>query len=332
TQFPGAGRTDKNVVGYPFFPVYTAKAGGFFFIVFGVTTLLAGLVQINPIWLYGPYDPAIVSAGTQPDWYVGWLDGALRIFPGVETRIFGFTLPWNVIFPGLVMMGAFYTLAALYPFLEQWVTGDKREHHVLDRPRNAPTRTAIGTAVMAFYGILWLAAANDLIADWFELSSAQLTRTFRLTVIVVPVLVFILTRRICVGLQRRDRDRVLHGRETGIIKRLPHGEFMEVHEPISEREIYELTQHDQYAPLPALPASDHNGVAARSSIGSRARVRLSGWYYGTQIPKPTRAEVEAAWAHHGGLDGATHEAEIEHEERAANEIEAADQGELGTRR
>jgi len=332
TQFPGAGRTDKNVVGYPFFPVYTAKAGGFFFIVFGVTTLLAGLVQINPIWLYGPYDPAIVSAGTQPDWYVGWLDGALRIFPGVETRIFGFTLPWNVIFPGLVMMGAFYTLAALYPFLEQWVTGDKREHHVLDRPRNAPTRTAIGTAVMAFYGILWLAAANDVIADWFELSSAQLTRTFRLTVIVVPVLVFVLTRRICVGLQRRDRDRVLHGRETGIIKRLPHGEFMEVHEPISEREIYELTQHDQYAPLPALPASDHNGVAARSSIGSRARVRLSGWYYGTQIPKPTRAEVEAAWAHHGGLDGATHEAEIEHEERAAAEIEAADQGELGTRR
>ena len=100
TQYPGAGRTDKNVVGYPFFPVYTAKAGGFFFVVFGVTTLLAGLVQINPIWLYGPYDPAIVSAGTQPDWYVGWLDGALRIFPGVETRVFGITLPWNIIVPG----------------------------------------------------------------------------------------------------------------------------------------------------------------------------------------------------------------------------------------
>jgi len=332
TQYPGAGRTDKNVVGYPFFPVYTAKAGGFFFVVFGVTTLLAGLVQINPIWLYGPYDPAVVSAGTQPDWYVGWLDGALRIFPGLETRIFGFTLPWNIIFPGLVMMGAFYTLAALYPFLEQWVTGDKREHHVLDRPRNAPTRTAIGTSVMAFYGVLWLAAANDLIADWFELSSAQLTRTFRLAVIVVPILVFIITRRICIGLQRRDRDRILHGRETGVIKRLPHGEFIEVHEPISDREIYELTQHDQYVPLPELPATDRNGVAARSHIGARARVRLSRWYYAAQIPKPTGAEIEAAWSHHGGIESAHDEAEIEPDERHAAEIEAAEQGELGTRR
>ena len=332
TQYPGAGRTDKNVVGYPFFPVYTAKAGGFFFIVFGVTTLLAGLVQINPIWLYGPYDPAIVSAGTQPDWYVGWLDGALRIFPGVETRVFGITLPWNIIVPGLIMMGAFYTLAAMYPFFEKWVTGDRREHHVLDRPRNAPTRTAIGTAVMAFYGVLWMAAANDLIADWFSLSSAQLTRVFRLSVIVVPILVFMITRRICIGLQRRDRDRILHGRETGFIKRLPHGEFIEVHEPISEREIYALTQHAQNVPLPDLPATDHNGVAARSHPGSRLRVRLSRWYYASQIPKPTGAEIDAAWAHHGGIEGAHHEAEIEHEERIAAELEAAEHGELGTSR
>ena len=332
THYAGAGRSDKNVVGYPFFPVYTAKAGGFFFIVFGVTTLMAGLVQINPIWLYGPYDPAIVSAGTQPDWYVGWLDGALRIFPGVETRIFGVTLPWNIIFPGLIMMGAFYTLAALYPFLEQWVTGDKREHHVLDRPRNAPTRTAIGTAVMAFYGVLWMAAANDVLADWFSLSSAQLTRTFRLSVFVLPVLVFVVTRRICIGLQRRDRDKILHGRETGIIKRLPHGEFIEVHEPISEREIFALTQHHQHAPLPELPETDHNGVAARSNVLSKARVRLSHWYFGTQIPKPTNQEIQAAWASHGGIEAAHHEAEIEHDERVAAELEAAEHGELGTSR
>ena len=330
TQYPGAGRTDKNVVGYPFFPVYTAKAGGFFFIVFGVTTLLSGLVQVNPIWLYGPYDPAVVSAGTQPDWYVGWLDGALRIFPGVETRIFGVTLPWNIIVPGLIMMGAFYTLAALYPFLEAWVTGDKREHHVLDRPRNAPTRTAIGTAVMAFYGVLWMAAANDIIADWFSLSSAQLTRVFRLSVIVLPILVFIVTRRICIGLQRRDRDRILHGRETGVIKRLPHGEFIEVHEPISDREIYALTQHNQHAPLPPLPETDHNGVAARSNIGSRTRVRLSRWYYAAQIPKPTGAEIDAAWADHVGIEHAHHEVEIEHDERIAADIRAAEHGELGT--
>src|SRR5690606_6545479 len=94
TQYPGPGRTDKNVVGYPFFPVYTAKAGGFFFIVFGVTTLMSALIQINPVWLYGPYNPAEVSAGSQPDWYVGWLEGALRIMPNWETRVFGFTISW----------------------------------------------------------------------------------------------------------------------------------------------------------------------------------------------------------------------------------------------
>ena len=86
TQFPGPGRTNDNVVGYPLMPVYMAKAGGFFFVVFGVIALIGGLVTINPIWLYGPYMPDQVTAGSQPDWYIGWLDGALRIMPNVEMR------------------------------------------------------------------------------------------------------------------------------------------------------------------------------------------------------------------------------------------------------
>ena len=101
TQFPGPGRTNNNVVGYPLMPVYMAKAGGYFFIVFGVTALMGALLQINPIWAYGPYDPSQVSAGSQPDWYMGWLDGALRIMPNWETHLWGFTVSWNVMIPGL---------------------------------------------------------------------------------------------------------------------------------------------------------------------------------------------------------------------------------------
>ncbi len=299
TQFPGPGRSEKNVVGYPLFPVYTAKAGGFFFVVFGVTTLLGGLVQINPVWLYGPYNPAEVSAGTQPDWYVGWLDGMLRIFPGWESELFGYTISWNIIIPGIVMMGAFYTLIPLYPFLEQWITGDKREHHLLDRPRNAPVRTAIGVAVMTFYGIAWLAAANDILADFFFLSSALLTRVFRGAIILAPILAFMITKRICLGLQRRDRDKVLHGRETGIIRRLPHGEFVEVHAPLTDSEAYSLTQHVEHRPLPALPVADEHGVSARVTPVQKMRVRLSRWYYADYVATPTRAEIEAA-AHHNG--------------------------------
>ena len=148
TQFPGPGRHNGNVVGYPVFPVYMAKAGGFFFIVTGVITLMGGLMQINPLWVYGPYNPAEVTAGSQPDWYMGFVEGGIRIMPGWESHIAGTTWSWNIMVPGLGLMGLMFGLMAIYPFVEQWVTGDKSEHHILDRPRNAPTRTAFGVAAM----------------------------------------------------------------------------------------------------------------------------------------------------------------------------------------
>ena len=89
TQWPGPGRTEQNVVGFPMLPVYVAKAGGFFFMVFGIIALMGGLLAINPVWKYGPYDPSKVTAGSQPDWYMGWPDGALRIFPGWESYVLG---------------------------------------------------------------------------------------------------------------------------------------------------------------------------------------------------------------------------------------------------
>ena len=107
-------QTEKNVVGYPMMPIYAAKAGGFFFIVFGVTALMGGLLSINPVWRYGPYNPAEVTAGSQPDWYMGIAEGLLRIFPGWETHIWGNTISWNVMIPGqilpFVILGAILVL------------------------------------------------------------------------------------------------------------------------------------------------------------------------------------------------------------------------------
>ncbi|MCH9797031.1 MAG: ubiquinol-cytochrome c reductase cytochrome b subunit, partial [Actinomycetia bacterium] len=237
TQFPGPGRTNNNVVGYPLLPIYMAKAGGFFFIVFGIVALLSGLVNINPVWIFGPYTPDQVTAGTQPDWYIGWLDGALRLMPNWETVIAGFTISWNVFIPSVVIPGILFTGLAFYPFLEAWATGDKREHNLLDRPRNAPVRTGIGVMAIVFYGILWFAGGNDLVATTFDLSINAISWTLRVLLIVAPPLAFIITKRTCLSLQRRDRDKLLHGYESGRILRLPHGEFVEVHQPLNEKEL-----------------------------------------------------------------------------------------------
>src|SRR3978361_1665876 len=153
TQWPGPGRPEKNVAGFPMLPVYMAKAGGFFFLVFGVLTLMGGLLSINPVWRFGPYNPAEVTAGSQPDWYMGWPDGALRIMPNLETHLWGITLSWNVFLPIIVLPGLMFTILMMLPFLEQWITGDKREHHLLQRPRNAPTRTAVMVGFMTLYAV-----------------------------------------------------------------------------------------------------------------------------------------------------------------------------------
>jgi quinol---cytochrome-c reductase cytochrome b subunit len=298
TQWPGPGRTNQNVVGFPLLPVYAAKAGGFFFIVFGVTALMSALMQINPIWMYGPYDPAEVTAGSQPDWYMGWLEGGLRIMPNWETHLGGFTLSWNVLIPGLGLMGLLVTALALYPFIEKWVTGDDSEHHLLDRPRNAPTRTGIGVAGVTWYGLLWIAGGNDIIATQFHLSLNSITWFMRIAIFVGPVIAFIVARRWALSLQRHDRDLLLHGYETGVIVRSPSGGYSELHAPVSEEKAYFLTNHPRRTPL-ALPAeADSNGVPAPVTRMDRMRARLSSFYYADDIQKPTVAELEEARHHH----------------------------------
>jgi ubiquinol-cytochrome c reductase cytochrome b subunit len=299
TQYPGPGKTNDNVVGYPMMPVYMAKAGGFFFIVFGITTLMAALVTINPIWLYGPYDPSPVTAGSQPDWYMGFADGALRLFPGFfEFNIFGFTLSLNVFIPSLIVMPLLYTIAGAYPFIESWVTGDKREHHLLDRPRNAPTRTGLGVMAITFYLILFFAAGNDLIAIKLGLSINDITQTFQVLIWVLPPLAYWVTKRICLSLQRRDHDLVLHGRESGRVVRTAEGKFFEVHEPLPEHQRWTLVQHETPAPLQLTATVDANGVRRKSTRRERLRAKLSGFYFGDAVQPVTPAELAAA--HHDG--------------------------------
>ena len=232
TQFRGPGRTETNVVGTRLFPGYAAKAGGFFFMVFAVVALLGGLVQINPIWLYGVYDPSDVTAGSQPDWYMGWLDGAVRIMPNWEFRAFGYTVPLMILIPSVVMPGLVFTAFALYPFIEQWFSKDYEYHNLLDRPRDTPVRTAVGVMAITFYTVLWLLGGNDLFATFFSTSIQAWIWFGRIAVIVLPPLAYVATYRLCLSLQASDAEKAHHGLETGVIKRLPSGEFVEVHTPL----------------------------------------------------------------------------------------------------
>lgn len=309
TQYPGPGRTNENVVGYPLFPVYMAKAGGFFFIVFGITALMGALFTINPVWAYGAYHPSPVTAGSQPDWYMGWLDGAVRLTPGFfEFALFGYTFSFNIIIPALLIPGLVTMPMILYPWIEQWATGDRREHHLLDRPRNMPTRTALGVMAITFYLLLLVSGGNDIIATHLRLSINDITNSLRLLVFVVPPLAFLLTKRICLGLQRKDREKVLHGRETGVIYRTEDGEFFEVHAPLDEHDRWLLVQHDAYRPLEPAPAEDARGVRRPGARLDGIKAKLSSFYFEDRVEPVTPAELEAAHHEHhddhGAVEGA----------------------------
>ena len=297
TQWPGPGRSEQNVVGYPFFPVYAAKTTGFFFTVFGVTALMGGLLSINPVWKYGPYDPAEVTAGSQPDWYLGFVEGALRIMPGWETHVLGVTISWNVVIPAVVLPVVLLATVLLWPFLESWVTGDRREHHLLQRPRDAPARTASFMALISFYGLLWAAGGNDVVATRFDLSVNQITYFTRIAVFVVPVIVFALTRRMCISLQRQDRQALLVGHETGGITRSPEGGYHEPHRPISGAAAYTLLAGERDQPSSACVTSGREDDGRRGRGSSRLRHQLSQAMFAANLPRPTVEELEHAGHH-----------------------------------
>jgi ubiquinol-cytochrome c reductase cytochrome b subunit len=272
--------------------VYAAKAGGFFFLVFGVVMLMAATVTINPVWNYGPYDPSPVSAGTQPDWYIGFADGALRLVPPhLETEWFGYTWSWNIIIPILVLL-VFLALVFVYPFIEAWVTGDKREHHLLDRPRNAPVRTAIGAAGVTFYAVLWAGAASDIIATHFQVTMEGVILTLQLLLIFGPIIAFMVTKRIALALQKKDREIVLHGYETGKIVRLQGGEFVEVHKQLNEYDRWKLLSYNDNAPLMLRP-----NPKGKITTGMRIRASLSRFLFEDRIAPVSQEEYKKALEH-----------------------------------
>ncbi|WP_349885220.1 cytochrome bc complex cytochrome b subunit [Microbacterium sp. WHRI 7836] len=320
TQFAGPGRTNDNVVGYPMMPVYAAKMSGFFFIVFGVIVVLGTFFQILPFWIYGPYDPSPISAGTQPDWYIGFADGALRLAPpNWDVVMFDRTWSFGIIVP-VVIMGLFIVTVAIYPFIEAWVTGDKREHHIAQRPRNAATRTAIGVAGVIFYAVLWAAASSDLIATHFMLTMEGVIHTLQALLFLGPILGYFITKRICIALQKKDREIVLHGYESGRIVRLPGGEFIEVHQPVDKYDRWKLIDVDTYEPLVVRP-----NAKGRIPWTENVRSAVSRWFFEDRLVPLTQADIDAVDAGHG------HYGEPEKTVDERSEHEAVDSGNADSR-
>ena len=301
-QYPGPGRKHTNVVGYPVGPVYAAKAGGFFFIVFGIIALISGFLQINAVWNYGPYDPSPVSAGTQPDWYIGWVDGILRLMPGTLgdfSFLWHIPMPWgwNAIPLGVLIpmmpAGALIAGMVLWPWIERGISGDNREHHILDRPRNAPGRTAAGVAAVIFYCVMWAAASSDLMAVYFMLSLNDVAYALRFLIIAGPIIGFIVTKRICLALQRKDREIALHGRETGIIEWTPEGAILERHELVDQYRLYELVAFESQEPVPAQPNSK-----GRVGMWSKFKASWSRRFFEDRVEPITAQELAEAQAEH----------------------------------
>jgi len=226
TQYRRPGATERNVIGQRFWPTQALRSTGLFLLTAAVTTLIGGLIQINPVWLYGPFVPSVASSPAQPDWYLGFLEGALRLGPSFEPTILGVTIP-TVFVPGIVIPGILFGAIALWPFLEAWRTGDHAEHHILDMPWDAPRRSATGVAMLAVLAMLTIAGGNDVLAATFNVRVEDLTNVLRLLTVAVPILAWIVTYLLLVGRAKSgDRSRTTgHGR---VVRRTPDGGFEEV--------------------------------------------------------------------------------------------------------
>jgi ubiquinol-cytochrome c reductase cytochrome b subunit len=292
TDFPGPGKTEDVVIGTKFYPTFFLKTNGFFFMVFGMITALSAFAQINPVWLYGPYNPGQVSAGSQPDWYILFLEGSLRMMPNWESHIWHHTISWNILIPGVIIPGIMFNLIFAYPALEAWATKDHGYHNLLDRPRDVPVRTALGVTSLTFYMILVIGGANDILASTFHWSLQATTWVLRFLLIFLPPVAFKLTKRFCIGLQHHDEALLHHGVETGIIRRSPTGEYFEIEEPLppDKAEVlakqigYDLHAHHDSDAIAASGTNGHgssNGFAdptvnpqISKPVGPKERARL----------------------------------------------------------
>jgi ubiquinol-cytochrome c reductase cytochrome b subunit len=231
TQYPGGRAREDNVVGRTFWPGQAFRSTGLFFLVAAVLSLLGGLVQINPVWIYGPYIPYVVSAPAQPDWYMGWIEGAVRIGLPIEPTILGVTIP-SVFVPALVIPGILFGIIILWPFIEPHITGDHAEHNLLDMPWQQPVRLATGAAILAAFAILTLAAGNDVLAAFLNVGLEEITRLFQVSFVAVPIVTWFVAFALARDRRRRARP-VTPQRGGAPMARTPEGG---VHnEPAAER-------------------------------------------------------------------------------------------------
>ncbi|CAN5822963.1 ubiquinol-cytochrome c reductase cytochrome b subunit [soil metagenome] len=202
TQHREAGTADR-VVGDRAWPSYALKTTGLLLVVAGVLVTLGGAAQINPVWIYGPSDPASATVPAQPDWYLGWVEGGMRVFFPVSVQVFDREIP-TPFFSGVA--GPLLILAILYawPFLEERITGDRAEHHVLDRPRDQPVRTALGAGGIAFLTLLLAAGSHDRQGQLLGTGVDTMTSYYRVLLVVVPPIVGLIAHRLCRDLIARD--------------------------------------------------------------------------------------------------------------------------------
>jgi ubiquinol-cytochrome c reductase cytochrome b subunit len=201
TNYPGPRRTDSTIVGSRLWPSYAAKSMGLFFLLFGVIAMLGGLVQIDPIWVYGPFDPMAILPGAQPDWYLGWIEGAMRLFPAVNVHIGRYLVP-EVFFPAVLMPALLFALLYAYPFIEQFVLFDREYHNVLRLPDQQPVNTALGCTVIMFLSVLFFAGGDDVIAVATGTSVGTIRTILRILFFVAPPVTGVLVYKLCTRMRR----------------------------------------------------------------------------------------------------------------------------------
>jgi ubiquinol-cytochrome c reductase cytochrome b subunit len=224
TQFPGPGRTERNVVGAPMWPAYALRSGGLMLLVFAVLAALGGLVQINPLWQWGPYEIDRATNGAQPDWYLGWLIGGLRIMPPLEIRVWGRTLVPNPFWAGALFPAVVFGYLLAHPWIESRLTrGRTRVHHLLDRPRDHPWRTAFGAAFLAWVGSIFFAGSSDRLFFQVGIDYQAQVHVYRVLVFVLPLVAFAATKAACDELRRTQAAPLRGGPEVTLRRRADGG-------------------------------------------------------------------------------------------------------------
>ncbi|MDD7920381.1 cytochrome b [Actinomycetospora callitridis] len=259
TQFAGPPAGEGNVVGNRTLPVFSLHSVSMLLGVTGVLGLLAGVAQINPIFHYGPYNPTQVSNGSQPDWYALWLIGSLKLFPRVDIAVFGrYTVPAGF-WAGVAIPLVLILLLLAWPLVDRLRTRDRELHNLLDRPRDDAARTAIGVMALTFWGVLTVAGADDIAATVFQIPLEGLRWAERGALLILPPLAYVITRRVCLRLQRSDRDALAGGVATGIVEETTEGTYRSVQQPFVgvDPEGGEHPPRYDGARIPKVPAREH---------------------------------------------------------------------------